>query len=285
MGRQPSVTIENVQAAIAALRSEGRNVSSRSVREQLGNVGSMGTINKLLQQCLNAKVVEPDSLRQLPSELQHAVLTYADQHAQEARTQIADELLQCRRDMSDLADDNERLTETVEDLRQQVTTLVADAAVLQGRNAQLESGLENARREVAMERHAAETVRIELMKLQTRSEQIEPLAGELRTIRERLETERVNRMQVQQSVAVLEVQKGALEQANKNLHDELAAERLVNGTSNSKIEQLTALLDQERAARVLAERELAVKDAMHAGRQASNGNRKKRLSQTPAEQT
>jgi len=285
MGRQASVSIDHVQTAIAALRAEGRNVSSRSVREQLGNVGSMGTINKLLQQCLNTKAVEPDSLRQLPSELQHAVLTYADQHAQEARAHIADELVQCRRDMNDLADDNERLTDSAEDLRQQVATLVADAAVLQGRIAQLESELENARREIAMERHAAETVRIELAKVETRSEQMEPLVGELRTAREQLDAERVNRMAVQQSVAVLEVQKGTLEHANENLHSELATARLANGTSNERIEQLAALLDQERAGRMLAERELAVKNAMHARRQASNGNRKKRLMQTSAGQT
>jgi hypothetical protein len=50
MVSQGLVTLDHIRAAAAALQAEGRNVSSRAVREKLGNVGSMGTINKLLQE-------------------------------------------------------------------------------------------------------------------------------------------------------------------------------------------------------------------------------------------
>jgi hypothetical protein len=40
------------QSCDPSLRGQSRYISLRTVREKLGNVGSMGTISKLLQQCL-----------------------------------------------------------------------------------------------------------------------------------------------------------------------------------------------------------------------------------------
>lgn len=284
MGRQASVSIEQVQTAIEALRAEDKNVSSRSVREKLGNIGSMGTINKLLQQCLRDPVDEPGSLRQLPSELQHAIFSYADRQAETARAQIANELVQCKHEMVNLSDDNEHLTEAITNLQQQVDALVAEATETQGRTARLLVELDNVRQETATERRAAELARIELVKLQARAEQLAPLADELRDTRIQFHTAREEYMQSQQNAAILEVQKKSLENINQTLSNELADAKEAGRALSDRLEKLSAILEQERTARALAERELAVKVAVRTDRRSLNGERKLRTLRSSRDQ-
>lgn len=284
MGRQASISIEHVQTAIEALRAEGKNVSSRSVREKLGNIGSMGTVNKLLQQCLSDKVDEPSSLRQLPSELQHAIFSYADLQAETARAQIANELVHCKHEMIDLSDDNEHLTEAITNLQRQVDLLVVGATETQGKTAQLLVELDNARQESVMERRAAELARIDLAKLQARTEQLAPLADEVRDARVQINTAREEYMQSQQQAAILEIQKKSLETVNQALSNELAEAKDAGKTLSDRLEKLSAVLEQERTARALVERELAVKIAVRTNQRSRDGEHKHRTPRSSRDQ-
>lgn len=49
MGREATITYEQVAAAADAMKVAGSKPTSRAIRERLGNTGSMGTVNKLLQ--------------------------------------------------------------------------------------------------------------------------------------------------------------------------------------------------------------------------------------------
>ena len=49
MGREATITYEQVAAAADAMKVAGGKPTSRGIRERLGNTGSMGTVNKLLQ--------------------------------------------------------------------------------------------------------------------------------------------------------------------------------------------------------------------------------------------
>ena len=262
MGRQASVTIEHVKAAVAALRAEGNKVSSRTVREKLGNVGSMGTISKLLQQCLGEKDTTPDSLRQLPPELQHAILAFADQQADVARRQVAEELINCKQEVSDLAEDSEQLAATIEDLREQLARAMSDRATVEGRVAQALAELAGAREETAVERRAAEAARVELAKLQLRTQAMETLEDELRDARTRHETQRSERVRAEQAAAVLEAQKQALGCQVQELKDELSNARDAGARLDEKIQELSELLHKERVTRAVIEREFAVASAL-----------------------
>jgi chromosome segregation ATPase len=262
MGRQASVTIEHVRAAVAALRAEGNKVSSRAVREKLGNVGSMGTVNKLLQQCLSEQGDTPESLRQLPPELQHAVLVFADRQADVARRQVAEELISCRREMGDLAEDNEQLTATIEDLREQLVGARSDRATVEGRVAQALEELAGAREETAVERRASEAARVELAKLQLRVAALESLEDELRDVRAQYEAQRSECARAAQAAAVLEAQKLALGDQVQELKGELANARAAGDRLDKKIQGLSDLLDKERATRAVIEREFAVASAL-----------------------
>ena len=49
MGREATITAEQVNAAADGMKADGIKPTSRAIRERLGNTGSMGTINKLLK--------------------------------------------------------------------------------------------------------------------------------------------------------------------------------------------------------------------------------------------
>jgi chromosome segregation ATPase len=274
MGRQALVTLDHVKAAVAALQAEGKAVSSRSVREKLGNVGSMGTINKLLQKSLNDKEQRPDSLRQLPPELQRSILGFADKQAEDARTQIAEELVGCRLEMADLATENERLCAVMEELRTHLAFTATEKASIEGQVAQLTSELATARKETVAERGSSEAVRIDLVKLQLRVEARAPLERELHETRLQCEAHRDACMRLEQANAVLDTQREALDRQVRDLRSELAEARANSARLSEKTEKISGVLEQERAARVLAERELAVASAVHPRRTPVSQRRK-----------
>lgn len=274
MGRLALVTLDHVKAAVAALQAEGKPVSSRAVREKLGNVGSMGTINKLLQKSLDDKDRKPDSLRQLPPDVQRTLLEFADQHAEAARAQISQELVGCRLEMADLATENERLTAALEELRTRLEATAAEKAAIEGRVAQLTSELVMARKETAAERSAGEAVRIDLVKLQLRVEALAPLERELNKTRLQCEGHRDACVRLEQANAVLDTQREALERQIHDLKSELVEAHSNSAGLSEKNEKISGMVEQEREARVLAERELAVVRAVHGKRNPAAQARK-----------
>lgn len=269
MGRQALITLDHVKTAVAALRTDGKPVSSRGVRERLGNVGSMGTINKLLQQCLGEKDVGPQSLRQLPPELQYAILTFVDQQADYARKEIAEELVRYKQETLDLANDNERLSTTLGDQREQLAQAAADRASAEGRVMQLMDELASAREATRAERLATEATRVELVKLQLRVEVIVPVEAELREAREQCQSQRDACARAEQAAAVLEAQKLALESQVQELKSALTTARATNERFEKRVGDLSGLLDREREARAIAERDLAVAFVTFNGRTRS----------------
>jgi len=284
MGRQALVTLDHVKTAVTALQAEGKPVSSRSVREKLGNVGSMGTINRLLQMSAADKNRKPDSLRQLPPDLQRTILDFTDQQANGARAQIAEELVACRLEMADLATENERLSAAVEELRIQLETTAAEKAVSEGRLAQLTSELAMARKETAAERSSSENVRIDLVRLQLRVDALAPLEHELNKTRRQCEEHRDACVRLEQANAVLDTQREALERQVHDLRSELVEAHSKSDGLSEKTEKISGMLEQERAARVLAERELAVARAVHGKRNPAALGRKGKSQSNAAHQ-
>jgi chromosome segregation ATPase len=281
MGRQALVTLEHVRAAVAALQAEGKAVSSRSVREKLGNVGSMGTINKLLQQALNAKEPIPDSLRQLPPDLQRSILDFADQRAEDARTQIAKELINCRLEMTDLATENEKLTAIIEELQSELAATAGEVARAEGQISQLTTELTAAREETTAERLSSQAIRMELVKLQLRVDTLSPLEHDLQEAHARFATQRDACIRVEQANAVLETQLSTLLGRVNDLKNDLAESRANGAELGERAKELQEMLEQKRAALALVERELAVENALKTARNLAKPRRKIRMQPSP----
>lgn len=203
MGRESTVTFEQIAAVSDAMKIDGVKPTSRAVRERLGNTGSMGTINKLLGRWKSGQERKISAALVLPPALQRVLLEFMDTELTAARTTLETELADQQQEAADLATENERQVIENESQAETIEQLRSDVAVHQGRAGQLEADLTASREEAVRERSGAELARTELAKAQLRLEAMPRLEADLIAVRTDLEKERTARQQAEQSAAVL----------------------------------------------------------------------------------
>lgn len=203
MGREATVTFEQITALADAMKMEGVKPTSRAVRERLGNTGSMGTINKLLQRWKSGQERQVSAALALPPALQRALLEFMDNELTAARTTLETELADQQQEAADLATENERQVLENDSQSEVIETLRAEVSKHQGRAGQLEADLAVARDEASRERSGAEMARTELAKAQLRLEAMPRLEADLIAVRAVLEAERLARVAAEQSAAVM----------------------------------------------------------------------------------
>ncbi len=240
MGRDSTVTFEQIAAAADAMKLEGMKVTSRAMRERLGNTGSMGTINKLLGRWKSGQERQISAALVLPPALQRVLLEFMDTQLTAARSGLESDLADQQQEAADLATENERQIIENESQAETIALLRADVAMHQGRAGQLESDLAVSRDESARERSGAELARTELAKAQLRLEAMPRLEADLGAVREVLETER----------SAAELSRTDLAKAQLRLE---AIPRL-----EADLVAVREALDIERTARVVAEQAAAV---------------------------
>ena len=210
MGRETTITPAQVNAIADALKSEGVTPTLRAVRERLGT-GSMGTINKLLQQWKAGQEHQAAAALTLPPALQRAVLDFMAAELAAARAPLEADLAEQQQAAADLAAENERQTAAIDDLTAQLDQLAAEKATAEGRAEQLAADLAGSKEDAARERQAAEAARTELAKAVLRLEAMPRLEADLAAIRAELATERQARIDAERQAAVLTAQKTDLE--------------------------------------------------------------------------
>jgi chromosome segregation ATPase len=285
MGREATITPEQVNAIADAMKADGIKPTSRAVRERLGNTGSMGTINKLLQHWKAGQERQATASLSLPPALQKAVLDFMDQELTAARATLEAELAEQQQEAADLATENERQAELIAARDDELEALAIDKAEAEGKAGQLSADLDAAREEAARERQAAEQARTELAKALLRLEAMPRLEGDLATVRVELDTERQARVAAEQSAAVLAAQKEDLssrladararvERAEESVSVQQArAEKLAAELADSRVAVQTAVARaqafEREAATATAEAARARTDAKAAGEQAA----------------
>ena len=202
MGRESTVTQEQVAAAADAIKSAGATPTLRAVRERLGGVGSMGTISRMLQSWKTGQAPSVAPEVAIPPSLARAILDHLATEVAQAKAPLAAELAEARQTTADLAQENERLTREAEDRETEIARLASEKAAIEGRAEQLATDLAAAREESARERRAAEEARVDLVKLTLRLEGVPRLEADLAAAREVLEAERAARVAAEQSAAV-----------------------------------------------------------------------------------
>ena len=269
MGRESTITYEQIAAIADAMKTEGVKPTSRAVRERLGNTGSMGTINKLLGRWKSGQERQISAALVLPPALQRVLLEFMDTELTAARTTLEAELAEQQQEAADLATENERQVIENDAQAEAIESLRADVATHQGRAGQLESDLAVARDEAVRERSGAELARTELAKAQLRLEAMPRLEADLVAVRAVLETERTGRQQAEQNAAVLAARLEAAERrateadarttkaeaatAQATAKAEATASELVNVTAAAQVNQgrLESTVRELEAAKVV----------------------------------
>ena len=108
MGREATITYEQIAAVADAMKVEGLKPTSRAVRERAGGTGSMGTINKLLGRWKAGQERQISAALVLPPALQRVLLEFMDNELTATRMPLEAELAEQLQEASDMAEENER---------------------------------------------------------------------------------------------------------------------------------------------------------------------------------
>lgn len=300
MGREASITENQVHAAANAIRAEGGTPTLRAVRERLG-AGSMGTVSKHLQQWKAGQERQTSTELALPPALQRAILDFMATELAAARAPLEAELAEQQQTSSDLAAENERQAATIDRQAAEMEFLAADKAAAEGKAGQLAADLTSAKEESARERQAAELARTELAKALLRLEAMPRMESDLTAIRAELAQERKKRVEAEQQAAVLAAQKFDLDGRLGEIKASIVSKEELLYKAQERIDHLASALgdakvtiqaSQVRIEDLTVQLERARTDAREAGDKAAvlkaqiaNQNQDSKTSEKPGEST
>jgi DNA-binding protein H-NS len=211
MTREATITFEQVAAVAENIKNEGGKPTSRAVRERLGS-GSMGTINRMLQDWKAGQERKIETALVLPAGLQRAMLDFMDLELNSARAQLRTELAEQQQEAADLAKENERQAEKIARLEEAIEERISDCDQKNGEIAQLYKICDGLREEIARERLSAESARTELAKALLRLEAMPRLEADLVELRAKMEGEHLARVAAEKAAAVAEAQKAGTDE-------------------------------------------------------------------------
>lgn len=240
------ITYEQVAAAADALTSRGERPSLRRVRAELGDTGSMGTIQKFLAdwQASRRQVVQAETT--LPTEVQRVILSEIDRHVSTARAELETVLAESREAAEALADDNEQQAEQINELETALDGLQAISQQQAGQIEQLKADLTAAQDVTGRERDAAEQARQALARAELKLESLPQLEAGLTAARADLDKTRAELVAAEKRAAVSDAQKIAAEQAAEELRARLVAAEKREGQVRDDLAKRDAEHNQTR---------------------------------------
>lgn len=265
MPREATITYDQVARYAESIKADGRKPTPRLIRDKHGS-GSYGTIHKLFQQWERTQALVIETALSLPPSLQRSILEFVRSETVAGRTELEARLGDASTYAEELATENERQTQLLEDQSNTIEILRAEKSALEGRLGEIEMSVAILRDEATRERQAAEAARTEAAKITLRLEGLPRLEAELiEARRDYLVVDRA-RQDFEKALAVTKADFQSLEQSKKEVVDTLQA-RLAESQ-----EELRATLTQLQVAQ--AEKFNAVEKlaSAHASR-AEEGSR------------
>jgi flagellar biosynthesis chaperone FliJ len=186
-----------------AIRASGGNPSTRSVRERLGNTGSMSTITSLMQRWRDDNR-QADVELALPTGLQRGLLAFVAEERAAARAALEADMVNLQQEVADLVAENDCLEAARRELADALAEREALVSALQTRLAHLEGEVDAARKAEQEARTGAEQTRVELAKAALRLEGLPQLQEMLERAQAEARDERERRIAAEQRAAVLE---------------------------------------------------------------------------------
>lgn len=210
MGRDTSITLEQVSAVAARLQAAGEKPTARAVRATLG-AGSMATVVKHLQSWRSdQKSVEGPS--SLPPAVQRAILDCVASEVALARHNALAELEEAHQAHTDLIAEVEQHQATVELLTKEKAVLQDEKSTHVGRCQQLELGIAQLREEAQKRQAEFDSAIGENARLAVRLEHVSRLEADIDRMRANFELEHIARVAAEQEAAVMYARFEALEQ-------------------------------------------------------------------------
>ncbi|WP_062059555.1 DNA-binding protein [Cellvibrio sp. OA-2007] len=183
MGREATITQEQVNAAADALVAAGQKPTNRAVLDTLGS-GSMATVVKFLQNWRagqsRASAAIDDAI---DAEVSRSISNMLARRILDATAEANSKLAELQSDLASVIGENERQAAQIEAQEAELNALRAQAQSQSGQIEQLEVEAVRAREQIASEAKAREAAQVALGKAELRIESLPSLLEELRDAR------------------------------------------------------------------------------------------------------
>lgn len=233
MGRESTVSFDQVAAAADSIKAQGGKATARAVREALGS-GSMATILKYLQQWTGGQVRQSQAIDDtIDPAIARAISSQIAGKVQEATADATARLADLQNETATVILESERQSVEIDSLTTELSTLQEQLAATTGRAHQLETDAARQAAELAAERAAAEAARVALARAELRLESVPRIEAEIVSVRADLAAERIKSAEQHEAAAVAIARLEAAEKANTRLTEQLAeATKRATGTAD-----------------------------------------------------
>ena len=255
MGRESSITLEQVSTIANEIKTSGGKATSRAVRDALGS-GSMATICKLLAQWQASQERKSeaidDSLSQAVAKaISNDIASKVQSAIADATSRLAD--LQSEHDL--LITENEKQTADLEYLVNSLASEKEQNSKFAGRVQQLEADAMLISTKLDRERSDAKSAMTALAKAELRLESLPRIEQELTSLRNQLEMEREKSATLHEKEAVasakLEMLSNTHIETSKRLEiaqEELGKEKLASQSLQNRLDITTRDFSKANAA-------------------------------------
>lgn len=228
MGRIAAATYEQAAAAAEKLAADGVIPTAKLIRSLLGG-GSLSTHQGYIDEWRSKPKGDTPVTRILSPDIQRAVFKFIDHEVARANSELTQDVEQARRDIHDLAADNDEQANLVSQLQAELAEQATSKAKQEGHLARLLEELSGAREEILAERRERERIQLELSKLASRLEVQGSVEGELRQLRADFDAQRQSCVHAEQNAAVLKAQKEILEAQVAELKEAASTQARLRG--------------------------------------------------------
>ena len=256
MGRESTITIEQVSIAAQNLQAQGIKPTSRGVLAIIG-YGSMGTILKLLQQWQSnqsnkSKLIENSIDPAIASAINNTLAT----RIQEATAEVTIKLANLQIETDNIITENERQTHVIETQVIEHIELQAMLATSTGCIHQLELEAIRIKSELTAERQSAAAMRISLAEAELGLEAMPKIELQIEKLLDEIDALKIKAAEFHESEAVALAKMGAAHQSAQEARDAAIKSSDATEAVREKYEKLIAdALDKERTSAKLLESE------------------------------
>lgn len=219
-----SITIEQVIGAAESIQAEGGKATARAVRDRLGT-GSMGTVNRMLQEWRGDKKPSEAATSLMPPALQSALMGWMQEQINLVHGEYQADMGEQGFTILELQKDSERAQARIENLEGIMDSQSDQISTQRGKIEALQTALDGAEAERVMEARNASAAREALAVASLRLEALPKLEKDLQETRAMLEHEHQARIQAEQAAAVFEAQLDGMAQMLEEVKTAAAREK------------------------------------------------------------
>lgn len=257
---RPGITYDEVIAAANGLVAKGEEPTIMGVREELGNTGSPNTIHRHLTAWKDAQPVAQRKVRELPGDLQNALLKEIDRQVADARSEVERELVSAQKAAEMLSKEGESLEDRNAELEEENDELTDANGRLEALSEERYGEVKNLNDKLDAERKSLEEARIQIAQGRNKIDSLEDAIIELKDrntqVSADLNVAEGGRVDAEKSAAVADARleselkvsadlRSQLDRANAKLDsatNALTSERDENRRLQSEVASLTATL-------------------------------------------